>query len=135
MPIVDVTVASSVPEAERRLVAEHLPDLVAEAVACREEPWIGPPEPGDIDVRFHPRHDLDVGYLRVVVEIRTKLFQSRLDDKQRRADLVRDRLVELGVNEVGVPSTSPSRTLRLKRRYERLCRQSRPGDVRGTTRA
>ena len=46
---------------------------------------------------------LDVGELNCVVEVRTKLFPSRLEDKDQRADLIRDRLsstVELG--EFGV---------------------------------
>jgi hypothetical protein len=37
-----------------------------------------------------------------VIEIRTKLFASRLDDKQRRADVVRNRLSALGFGTVGV---------------------------------
>lgn len=102
MPLVDVTYASTVSEDEVRRLAEYLPDLVAEAVECPEEPWVGPPELGDVDVRFHSRHECDVGYLPVVIEIRTKLFASRVDDKQRRADLVRERLGDLGFDRIGV---------------------------------
>jgi hypothetical protein len=38
----------------------------------------------------------------VVVEVRTKRFESRMADRQRRADLIRDRLVDLDVGTVGV---------------------------------
>lgn len=102
VPIVDVTFAPTVAEHALRRMASSIPDLVAAAVQCPEEPWTGPPGPGDIDIRFHARHALDVGYLETVVEIRTKLFDSRLKDKQRRADLVRDGLGALGFGEVGV---------------------------------
>jgi hypothetical protein len=45
---------------------------------------------------------LDVGGLDVVIEVRTKLFEHREQDKQRRADLVRDRLSGLPLGAVGV---------------------------------
>jgi len=35
---------------------------------------------------------LDVGDLDVVIEVRTKRFEHRVQDKQRRADLICDRL-------------------------------------------
>jgi hypothetical protein len=34
--------------------------------------------------------------------VRTRLFPSRLDDKQRRADLLRERLAPLNVERLGV---------------------------------
>ena len=76
---------------------------MAEAVACPEEPWAGPLSPGDIDIRFTPRSALDVGGLRCVIEVRTKLFASRVQNKQERADVIRARLVdELGTGRLGV---------------------------------
>ncbi len=85
-----------------RRVGEVLPDIVAEAVNCPEEPWIGPPADGDLEIRFRRKGEFDVGALNVVVEVRTKLFDSRLADKQRRADLIRDRLSDLPLGSVGV---------------------------------
>jgi hypothetical protein len=38
---------------------------------------------------------VDVGDLDVVIEVRTRLFEHRVQDKQRRADLIRDRLSAL----------------------------------------
>ena len=83
-------------------MADALTDAVAVAVDCPEEPLIGPPAPGDIEIRFRPKGPTDVGDLAVVVEVRTKRFESRRADKQRRADLIRDRLAELDVGTVGV---------------------------------
>jgi hypothetical protein len=37
-----------------------------------------------------------------VIEVRTKLFEHRAKDKQRRADLIRDRLSHLPLGQVGV---------------------------------
>jgi len=41
-----------------------------------------------------------VGDLDVVIEVRTKLFEHRLQDKQRRADLIRDRLSSLPLGQI-----------------------------------
>ena len=102
MPLVDVMYSRDVSDDELRGLAQLLPDLVAEAVDCPEEPWTGPAGPGDIEIRFRPRGDFDIGELRFVIEVRTKLLASRLADKQRRTDLVRDGLVAAGFGAVGV---------------------------------
>jgi hypothetical protein len=103
MPLIDVRYDKTVPDDALRKLAEVLPDVVAEAVDCPEEPWIGPPAVGDFDIRFRSKSTFDVGDLNCVIEVRTKLFPGRAHDKQRRADLIRDRLasmVDLGT--VGV---------------------------------
>jgi hypothetical protein len=102
VPLVDVTHDRMIDENDLRRLAECLPDVVAEAVDCLEEPWTGPAQAGDMEIRFHRRSEFDVGELGVVVEVRTKFFRSRLDDKQRRANLIRDRLAHLGYLRVGV---------------------------------
>lgn len=94
MPLVDVTYDRSVSDAALVLLGQVLPDIVAEAVACPEEPWTGPPAAGDIEVRFRSRGAFDVGELACVVEVRTKLFASRLQDKDQRAEQIRQRLSE-----------------------------------------
>jgi hypothetical protein len=43
-----------------------------------------------------------VGDLDVVIEVRTKLFEHRVQDKQRRADLIRHRIASLPLGQVGV---------------------------------
>ena len=102
VPLIDITYRHSVGEERLRQLAALLPDIVAEAVDCPEEPWTGPPEPGDIEIRFREKSGFDVGELDVVIEVRTKLFASRLEDKQRRVDLLHDRLAALNVGQLGV---------------------------------
>jgi hypothetical protein len=102
MPLVDVTYDRAVGEEVLRRLAATLPDAVSEVVDCPEEPWIGPPQPGDLEVRFRERSPYVVGELSLVIEVRTRLFPSRLDDKQRRADLLRERLAPLNVERLGV---------------------------------
>jgi hypothetical protein len=102
VPLIDITYDPTVGEDVLRRLVRVLPGLVAEAIECPEEPWSGPPNPGDIEIRFRERSPLDVGELSVVVEVRTKLFPSRAADKQQRADLLRDGLSELGLGQIGV---------------------------------
>ena len=102
MPLVDVTYDDTVHEDVLRRLGELLPDIVAEAVVCPEEPWTGPPGIGDIEIRFRAKSAIDVGDLNLVVEVRTKLFNSRVTDKQRRSDLILDRLAYLQLGQVGV---------------------------------
>jgi hypothetical protein len=103
LPLIDVTYDNSVPLDALRGLGELLPNVVSEAVDCPEDPWIGPPAVGDIEIRFRAKDALDVGELNCVIEVRTKLFPSRVQDKQRRADLIRDRLRPLGeLGRVGV---------------------------------
>ena len=99
MPLIDVTYDGSVSEESLRRLAEVLPAIVSEAVDCPDDPWIGPPGIGDIELRFHAKNAFDVGELNCVIEVRTKLFSSRARDQQRRVDLIRERLsstVEIG---------------------------------------
>jgi hypothetical protein len=102
MPLIDVTYDGTVGEEVLHRLAEVLADAVAEAADCPEEPWIGPPGPGDIEIRFRKKSQLDVSDLDVVIEVRTKLFGHRVQDKQRRADLIRDRISSLPLGRVGV---------------------------------
>jgi len=102
MPLIDVTYGESVDEEVLRRLGELLPAVVGEAVECPEEPQVGPEQPGDIEIRFRQKSPLDIGDLDVVIEVRTKLFEHRLQDRQRRADLVRDRLAHLPLGQVGV---------------------------------
>lgn len=102
MPLIDVTYDGTVGEEVLRRLGELLPDVVGGAVECPEEPSTGPVEPGDIEIRFRRKSPLDVGDLDVVIEVRTKLFEHRVQDRQRRADLIRDRLSSLPLGQIGV---------------------------------
>jgi hypothetical protein len=97
--LIDVTYDSSVSGESLKRLGEVLPAIVSEAVDCPEEPWIGQPALGDIEIRFSANSAFDVGELNCVIEVRTKLFPSRQRDKHRRVDLIRDRLsstIEIG---------------------------------------
>lgn len=102
MPLVDVGHDDTLNEVHLRRLAEVLPEVIAGAVECPEEPRTGPAGPGDIEIRFRRKGELDVGDLNVVVEVRTKLFGSRVHDQQRRADLIRDGLSGLELGSIGV---------------------------------
>jgi hypothetical protein len=104
VPFVEVVYDSTITEAMLRKLTELLPDLVAEAVACPEEPNVGPPEPGDIEIRFRPKGPFDVGGLNCAIELRTKLYASRLETKQNRAELVKAGLSHAlpGIRYLGV---------------------------------
>lgn len=103
MPLIEVTYDETLSEPLLRRLGQLLSDVVTEAVACPEEPFTGPPQPGDVEIRFRERGPIDVGDLNCLVEVRTKLFASRLADKQDRAETIRARLVaaEPGVGQMG----------------------------------
>jgi hypothetical protein len=104
MPLIDVTYDDHVTDDVLRHLAELLPNVVAEAVACVEEPWLGEPAPGDIELRFHRRGPFDIGELNCVIEVRTKLLPSRLQDKNGRSEQICTSIVsrEPGVGQLGV---------------------------------
>jgi hypothetical protein len=103
VPLIDVTYDSSVSADALQRLAEILPGIVSEAVDCPEDPWVGSPGEGDIEIRFHPKSPFDVGLLNCVVEVRTKLFASRERDKSQRVKLIRDRVVSsVEVGKFGV---------------------------------
>ncbi len=78
------------------------------AVACPEEPYDGDLKPGDVDLRFRARGELDPGGLDVVVEVRSKWFASRAENRQERCDAILDAAVgAAGTHSVGVYLTLP----------------------------
>lgn len=98
-----MTYDDTISDAELHRLLELLPDIVGEGVDCEEEPWIGSPQKGDLQVRFHKKGPLDNYDLNCLIEVGTKLFPSRAADKQRRSDFIRDRLsAELDLGETGV---------------------------------
>ena len=99
-----MTFDATVAESALKVLRDALPDIVAEGVRCPEEPWEGPPQLGDIELRFREKSRWDVGDLNCVIEVRTKLFPSRLSDKQARANRMHAAVLaaEPGVGALGV---------------------------------
>lgn len=92
MPIIDVTCSPRVDETSRRLLADLLPDIVSRAVACRDEPYDGHLQPGDVMIRFRDVRPDDRFDLDVVVEIHSKWTEDRAVDRQGRVERVTDEV-------------------------------------------
>lgn len=108
MPLVDVTYGSQVAEHDLQRLAKTLPHAVSLAVECPEEPCDWTLQPGDVEVRFHPRGPYDVSGLDLVVEVRSKWFSSRAETRQERCDQLCDALIEAaGTRSVGVYLSMP----------------------------
>ncbi|MGI5466773.1 hypothetical protein [Streptomyces sp. CA-132043] len=108
MPLIEVTYAPHVPEETLRELAAVLPHLVSEAVECPEEPYDGDLQPGDVEIRFRRLGPLDRSGLDVVVEVRSKWFESRAANRQERTDRLH-RAIETatGLREFGVYLSLP----------------------------
>ncbi|MFF4413010.1 hypothetical protein ACFYY8_10800 [Streptosporangium sp. NPDC001559] len=86
MPLVEITHRPDIAETKLRELGEVLPHLVSVAVECPEEPYDGDLQPGDVEIRFRALGSLDRCGLDVVIEIRSKWFESRAADRQERVD-------------------------------------------------
>jgi hypothetical protein len=108
MPLVDVTYSSHVAESDLQQLAKTLPHAVSLAVECPEEPYDRDLQPGDGEIRFHPRGPYDVSGLDLVVEVRSKWFSSRAEVRQERCDQLCEALIEAaGTRSVGVYLSMP----------------------------
>ncbi len=108
MPIIDITYGSQVAEEQLLRLAQTLPHAVSLAVECPEEPYDEALEPGDVEIRFHPRGPYDASGLDVVVEVRSKWFPSRAATQQERCDELCDVIAEAGgTRSVGVYLSLP----------------------------
>ncbi|WP_336054434.1 hypothetical protein [Streptomyces sp. CA2R101] len=109
MPLVEVTYAPGVAESELRELGAALPHLVSEAVECPEEPYDGDLQPGDVEIRFRSLGPLDRSGLDVVIEVRSKWFESRAANRQERVDrLHQDIRTATGLQDFGVYLSLPS---------------------------
>jgi hypothetical protein len=108
MPIVDVTYAPEIAEERLMQLAQTLPHAVSIAVECPEEPYDGVLQPGDVEVRFHPKGPYDLSGLDILVEVRSKWFTSRAETRQERCDQLCGAIVEaVGTRGVGVYLSLP----------------------------
>lgn len=108
MPLVEITYAPHVPEAALRNLGSVLPHLVSLAVECPEEPYDGDLQPGDVELRFRSLGPLDRCGLDVVIEVRSKWFESRASNRQERVDLLHANVVDAtGLRDFGVYLSLP----------------------------
>ena len=108
MPIVDVTHGPEVGETLLLRLAETLPHAVSLAVECPEEPYDGQLRPGDVEIRFHSRGPHDSSGLDIVVEVRSKWFASRAENRHERCTQLCDDISKaLGTVSVGVYLSLP----------------------------
>jgi hypothetical protein len=108
VPLVEITYAPHVPDAVLRELAAMLPHAVSVAVECEEEPYDGDLQPGDVDLRFRPRGPFDSTGMDLVVEVRSKFFESRAANRQDRVDRLCAAVEEVtGLADVGVYLSLP----------------------------
>ncbi|ONK14179.1 hypothetical protein [Streptomyces sp. MP131-18] len=108
MPLVEITYAPHIGEPVLRALASVLPHLVSEAVECPEEPYDGDLRPGDVSLRFRPLGPLDRGGLDLVIEVRSKWFESRAANRQQRTDLLYESIsAATGLRDIGVYLSLP----------------------------
>jgi hypothetical protein len=108
MPIVEVSYASEVEEPRLTRLLQTLPHAVSLAVECPEEPYDRELQPGDVEIRVRASGPHDVSGLDMVVEVRSKWFESRARNRQQRCDQLRELLVEAaGTRRIGVYLSLP----------------------------
>ncbi|MEU7582762.1 hypothetical protein AB0B50_34875 [Streptomyces sp. NPDC041068] len=108
MPLVEITYAPEVPEATLRELGSVLPHLVSKAVECPEEPYDGHLQPGDVELRFRRLGPFDRSGLDLVIEVRSKWFDSRAANRQERVDLLHNSIgVATGLRDFGVYLSLP----------------------------
>jgi hypothetical protein len=108
MPLVEVTHSPVVSEQTLTKLADALAHVVSIAVHCPEEPYDGHLQPGDVEIRFHQLGPFDRSGLDVVIEVRSKWFESRDRNRQDRVDqLHRDVAAATGLENFGVYLSLP----------------------------
>ncbi|MCW7984705.1 hypothetical protein RB199_18135 [Streptomyces libani] len=109
MPLVEVTCAPGVAESKLRELGALLPHLVSKAVECPEEPYDGALRPGDVEIRFRRLGPLDRSALDVVIEVRSKWFESRAANRQERVDGLHAAIsTATGLRDFGVYLSLPT---------------------------
>jgi hypothetical protein len=108
VPIVEVAYAATVSEARLRELASALPHAVSVAVECPEEPYDGQLKPGDVELVFRERGPHDTPDLDVLIQVRSKWFASRAEDRDQRCARLRDAVTDaMGPCSVGVYLSLP----------------------------
>lgn len=95
------------PEAVLLELGARLPHLVSVAVECPEEPYDHELRPGDVEVRFRPWGRFDRCGVDVVIEVRSKYFDSRAGNRQERCDELLTELEKFIDAEIGIYLSLP----------------------------
>ncbi|MUL84736.1 MULTISPECIES: hypothetical protein [unclassified Mycolicibacterium] len=90
MPLIDVTCGPRITDDTRARLSAVLPEGVSAAVECEDEPYDGNLQPGDVLVRFHYVGRYDRFDIDVLIEVKSKWFGDRAEDRQQRVDAIRD---------------------------------------------
>ncbi|MFB6812915.1 hypothetical protein [Streptomyces sp. NPDC056387] len=108
MPLVEIVYDPRVDDKVLHELAEVLPHLVSVAVECPEEPYDGDLQPGDVELRFRALGPLDRSGLDLVIEIKSKWFESRAVNRQERVDgLHRAITGAIGLHDFGIYLSLP----------------------------
>ncbi|MFM9608380.1 hypothetical protein DF268_10735 [Streptomyces sp. V2] len=108
MPLVEITYAPHVSADTLRGLGAVLPHLVSVAVECPEEPYDGELQPGDVELRFRSLGPYDRCGLDVVIEVRSKWFESRAGNRQERVDALHAGIASAtGLEDFGVYLSLP----------------------------
>lgn len=108
VPLIDVTCGPRVTDDTRERLAQALPHAVSLAVECRDEPYERNLQPGDVVIRFHTVGPFDRFDIDVLIEVKSKYFGDRAEDRQRRAEAIRDAAQDVAQDLViGVYLTLP----------------------------
>lgn len=108
MPLVEITYAPHVSPDTLRELGSVLPHLVSIAVECPEEPYDGDLQPGDVELRFRALGPYDRSGLDVVIEVRSKWFESRAGNRQERVDALHSGIAgATGLLDFGVYLSLP----------------------------
>ena len=108
VPIVDVAYQSRITKDQLRTLAATLPHAVSLAVERPEEPYDGNLRPGDVIIRFQQCSPYDSADLDLLIEVRSKWFATRAEDRHQRCERLRDAVLDaVGPLSIGVYLSLP----------------------------
>ncbi len=90
MPLIDITCGPCITDASRARLAEILPHAVSLAVQCADEPYDHHLQPGDVLIRFHDVGPFDRFDIDALVEVKSKWFGDRAENRDQRAQAIHD---------------------------------------------
>lgn len=106
--LIDVTCGRAVTDRTRGRLAEILPEIVSTAIQCSNEPYDENLQPGDVLIRFHDVGPFDRFDIDLLIEVKSKWFVDRSEDRQRRVDEIHAAVHQAASeHQIGVYLTLP----------------------------